>query len=233
MEPGNLERDIAGLAALEDPVRRSLYDYVADRREEVSRDEAAEAVGVSRALAAFHLDRLADAGLLDTSFRRLSGRAGPGAGRPAKLYRRSARQVEVSLPERRYELAATILATAVEESKAPETGRALKKAARAIGERIGAEARDVAGPQARKQALVASAVEALAARGYEPRREPGEVHLRNCPFHGLVAEHKALVCGMNLALLEGVVDGIGVPGVRPVLDPAPGRCCVTLQLRNR
>jgi len=233
MQPGDLERDIAGLAALEDPVRRSLYEFVADRRTDVSRDEAAEAVGISRTLAAFHLDRLAEAGLLATSFRRLSGRVGPGAGRPAKLYRRSARQVEVSLPERRYELAAAILATAVEASRSPETGRALKKAARAIGEGIGSGAKAHGGRQAGKQALIEQTMEALAARGYEPRKESGEIHLRNCPFHGLVAEHKALVCGMNLALLEGVVDGLGIPGVRPVLDPQPGRCCVTLQLRRR
>lgn len=230
MKPGALEQQISGLAALDEPVRRSLYFSVAERQREVSRDEAARAVGISRTLAGFHLDRLAEQGLLAVSFRRLSGRAGPGAGRPAKLYRRSDRQLEVSLPQRRYELAATILATAVAGSKAPATRSALQKAARSIGERIGSESKTRAGARPGKQRLLAGTVAALAANGYEPVRAPGEIRLHNCPFHALVSGHRELVCGMNLALLEGVVEGLDLPGLKPVLDPKPGWCCVTLRL---
>ncbi|HEV8599678.1 MAG TPA: hypothetical protein VGQ69_09990 [Gemmatimonadales bacterium] len=233
MEPANLVEQLSGLAALDEPARRSLYFYVADQQREVSRDEAAQAVGISRTLAGFHLDRLADAGLLETSFRRLSGRVGPGAGRPAKLYRRSSRQLQVTLPERRYELAAKILATAVDKGKAPQTERALKQAARRIGERIGAEAKARAGSGQGKQRLVEGTVDALAANGYEPAREAGAIRLRNCPFHALVSEHKELVCGMNLALMQGVVAGLQLPGAKPVLDPKPGSCCVTLRLRAK
>src|SRR5512141_2158384 len=100
MEPRAVERQLAGLAVLSEPARRALYVYVADRQADVGRDEAARAVGVSRSLAGFHLDRLVEEGLLEASFRRLSGRTGPGAGRPAKVYRRSRRQLEVSLPPR-------------------------------------------------------------------------------------------------------------------------------------
>lgn len=230
MERQELERQIAGLAVLEEPVRRSLYFYVSYRQREVSRDEAAEAVGISRALAGFHLDRLVAEGLLETSFRRLSGRTGPGAGRPSKLYRRSGRELEVSLPQRSYKLAGRILATAL-EATAPETNRALAPSARAIGEEIGRDAKARAGARPGKKRLVAGTMAALAANGYEPEQAGGEIRLRNCPFHYLASEHRQLVCGMNLALIEGVVAGLDVPGVEPRLDPKPGMCCVALKLR--
>jgi len=233
MEPRELEQEIAGLAVLGEPVRRSLYFYVVYRQRDVSRDEAAQAVGVSRTLAGFHLDRLAEEGLLDTSFRRLSGRTGPGAGRPAKLYRRSGRQVEVSLPQRSYELAARILAAAIDASGPRRARSALRKTARMIGERIGADAKARAGSRPGKKRLLAGAVAALAANGYEPEHATGEIRLRNCPFHALVSEHKELVCGMNLALVEGVVEGLDLPGATPVLDPKPGMCCVSLKLGTK
>ncbi len=233
MDRQRLERQIAGLAVLDEPARRSLFFYVVDRQREVSRDEAARAVGVSRSLAGFHLDRLAEEGLLEVTFRRLSGRSGPGAGRPAKLYRRSDRQLEVSLPQRSYELAARMLATAVDAGGAPQTQQALGEAARGVGKRIGLKARAQAGPRPGKKHLFAVAVAALTANGYEPEQEGGELRLRNCPFHALVSEHTQLVCGMNLALIEGLVEGLGLPGTTPVLSPAPGRCCVCLRLGKK
>lgn len=233
MDPGKLESQIAGLAALDEPARRSLYFYVVHAQREVGRDEAARAVGVSHSLAGFHLDRLVEEGLLEVSFRRLSGRTGPGAGRPAKLYRRGSRQLEISLPPRSYELAAQILATAVDASGAAQTRKALQKTARGIGEQIGVEARARAGSRAGRKRLLAGGLAALAAHGYEPEQGAREIQLRNCPFHALVSEHTELVCGMNLALIEGVVDGLALPDATPVLAPAPGRCCVCLRLGKK
>jgi predicted ArsR family transcriptional regulator len=232
MDPQTLAPQIAGLAALEEPARRALYCYVVNRHAEVGRDEAAQAVGVSRTLAGFHLDRLVEEGLLDTSFRRLSGRAGPGAGRPAKLYRRSDRQLEVALPERRYELAARMLAEAVELGGPPAT-RALTAVARQIGTELGAEARARAGKRAGRKRLLAGTVAALAARGYEPEQAGDEIRLRNCPFHALAGRHRALVCGMNLDLMKGAVGAVGCPGIVAVLDPQPGQCCVALKVGKR
>lgn len=233
MDSVPFDLQIAGLAALEEPVRRALYFYVVNRHITVGRDEAARAVGVSRTLAGFHLDRLVEEGLLETSFRRLSGRSGPGAGRPAKLYRRSDRQLEVTLPERRYELAARILAEAIDESTSPDTRRALTKVARDIGKAIGVEARHRAGPRPGRKRLLAGAVTALASHGYEPECSAREIRLRNCPFHALANRHRELVCGMNLALMEGVIKGIGHLHTTPVLDPKPGMCCVALKLRTK
>ena len=227
-----LTQGITALAALNEPVRQSLYFYVVNRQDDVSRDEAARETGMSRALAGFHLDRLVEEGLLEASFRRLSGRSGPGAGRPSKLYRRSARQLEVSLPGRRYELAARILAGAIDTSDTRQAA-ALNSTARTIGRGIGSDAKAVVGARASRKRRLAEAANALTALGYEPDFSPGEVRLRNCPFHALIANHLELVCGMNLALLEGVVEGADLPGVTPVLDPKPGMCCVALRLTAR
>lgn len=228
--PDELEEQLGGLALLGDPVRRAIYRHVVSSGREVSREEAARAAGVSRSVASFHLDRLAEEGLLEVSFRRLSARTGPGAGRPSKLYRRSGRQLEVSLPPRRYELAAHLLAEAVDHSPASQARNALAASARAKGHRLGAEARARAGARAGTRRLLAELAAVLVAQGYEPELVGAELRLRNCPFHALVGEHTQLVCGMNLDLLEGVVDGLSIRGAKPVLAPRPGLCCVCVLL---
>jgi predicted ArsR family transcriptional regulator len=221
--------DIEAVALLEEPIRRSLYDWVAAAGRPVGRDEAAAAVGVSRALAAFHLDRLAREGLLETEYRRLSGRSGPGAGRPSKLYRRGPREVAVSLPERRYEVAARLFADAIERMDDEVPPAPLRESARAVGGEVGTAARRRAGPRPSRTRLRATLVETLRERGYEPREtETGEIRLGNCPFDALVDEHRDLVCGMNLALANGMLEGLGDAGVEACLDPQPGWCCVAL-----
>lgn len=206
--------DIEAIGLLQDPVRRRLYDYVAGQDHEVSRGEAAEAVGVQRTLAAFHLDRLAEAGLLDVVFRRLSGRSGPGAGRPAKLYRRTVAERGVSLPPRDYRTAAALLAEAAEAVRAD---RELAAAARRDGLAAGRAARDL------------PLEELLRRRGYEPViGADGRIRLRNCPFHRLAEQFPPLVCGMNLALIEGLLDGAGRDHCAR-MEARPGWCCVVVE----
>ena len=208
-------------AVLDDPVRHRLYDYVTAQDHGVSRSEAAEAVGIQRTLAAFHLDRLVETGLLDVTFRRPAGRAGPGAGRPAKLYRRGAAEHQVSVPPRDYRGAAELLAEVVDVTGAePE----LQRSARSRGAAAGRAARRQA-PHAPAGDLVTGA---LSAQGYQPYRNGGDVRLRNCPFHVLASNHPPLICGMNLALLEGLLEGASAPGLSARLDPRPGECCVVL-----
>ena len=218
---------LAAVAALGDPLRRRLYRFVAEQDHAVSRDEVSIAAGVARSAAAFHLDRLVDEGLLDVEFRRLTGRQGPGAGRPAKLYRRANREFTLSLPARRYELAATLLAAAVAESKAGvPVEAALERVAREDGARISAGVAPPAGRRPTPDAWARSITEALADAGYEPRPADAEVGLANCPFSSLADQHPELVCGMNLALLEGFSAALP-PGVaRARLVPADGACCV-------
>jgi predicted ArsR family transcriptional regulator len=216
------DRDLSAIGLLQDPVRRALYGHVAAAGGEVSRNQAAEAAGVARSLAAFHLDKLVEAGLLEATFRRLGDRRGPGAGRPAKLYRRAAGQVAATLPPRTYEAAAHLLAETVEEAGADlELQAAARRAGARTGRQIAAEA--AAGPE---PAPVVDQV--LAARGYEPYRDGDALRLRNCPFATLSAEFPVLVCAMNLCLIEGLLDGLSQDPGRVVMDPAPDRCCVAV-----
>lgn len=229
-EHTELEQQIAGIASLNEPMRWRLYLYAVGQDRPVTRDEAALALGVSRPLAAFHLDKLVEEGLLEAEYRRLTGRRGPGAGRPSKLYRRSGRQFVITLPPRSYELAARLLARSLDVSHSEEALLALRDVAYDFGESLGSEARLLAGPDADPEHLLHAAEVLLTAYGYEPYRSPtDEIRLRNCPFHDLAAAHRPLVCGMNLALLRGVVDGLQVQGIAATFDPQPGMCCVTFQ----
>ncbi|SRR6266545_3585883 len=235
----DLQSCIAAIASLDEPVRRELYLYVAGRGREVGRDEAARALRISRALAAFHLDKLVELGLLDAAYRRLSGRQGPGAGRPAKLYRRSTRQLEITLPQRRYDIAGRLLARALAAQRSPASRRVLERAAHDLGKTLGQEARREGRRDRGRRRTggpggpLAAALAALDDCGFEPAREDGEVRLRNCPFDAVAAEARVLVCGMNLALVRGLVAGAGVRRVRARSAPEAGACCVALTLSAR
>ncbi|MGH2451644.1 MAG: helix-turn-helix transcriptional regulator [Candidatus Limnocylindria bacterium] len=221
-----LAKQIAGIAVLDDPVRRSLYLYVARQADAVSREAAAEATGASRENAAFHLDKLVEAGLLEASYRRLSGRTGPGAGRPSKVYRRSAQKLQLALPVRHYELAAELLAQALEPSRTRSASASVSAAAHRAGASLGAAAR---ARSARGNPL-RRLTQLLDRQGYEPTEAPrGVVRMRNCPFHEVAQSHPDVVCGMNLAFMEGIVAGAAADGVSATLDPQPGQCCVTLR----
>jgi len=215
-----LSERVSALATLDDPTRQAVFDLISRAGTAMGRDATAEALGVTRRVAAFHLDRLAEQGLLAVEFRRPPGRSGPGAGRPTKLYRRTEEELAVSVPERHYDLLGGLLAAAVAESidTASPVRDVLHRTAYDAGRALGGAAGNLP--------------EALADAGYEPRHsEPdsGAIVLGNCPFHRLAQQFTALVCGVNLRLLHGVVDGTGDSTHLAQLDPAPGRCCVRLQ----
>jgi predicted ArsR family transcriptional regulator len=230
MDHNDLDQQLTGLAGLGDPIRRALYRHVAERGDPVSRDDAAQAAGISRPLAAYHLDKLIDDGLLEARYRRRGGRRGPGAGRPAKHYVRAARQLELSLPARDYAALAELLARAVEADPSGAAQAALSGAASALGADLAAEAAGHTTAAGDPDQVLAVTRAALAARGYEPYEDAdGTIRLRNCPFDRIAAHHRDLVCGANHAMLQALIDRLdGDPPVRAVLDPQPGRCCVVL-----
>jgi predicted ArsR family transcriptional regulator len=214
----DLASSAASVGALAEPTRRALYEYVVGRTDPVGREEAATAVGVPPHTAKFHLDRLVEAGLLTTEYRRIGGRSGPGAGRPSKLYRRAEGQVAVSLPDRKYDLVGHILASGVERAAAgADLGGAIEDAAAETGRAIGSEA---------APGDVAAFTRVLADHGFEPRVDGDTVLLANCPFDALAKTHAALVCGLNRSFVQGVADGVGCAGVTACLEPEPGLCCV-------
>lgn len=214
-------RDLASVSSLEDPVRRRLYEIVGSRPGPVCRDEAAAAAGIGRSLAAYHLDKLVESGLLDVTYQRLGGRSGPGAGRPAKLYAKSDREFAVSVPPREYELAARILVQALADDRGETSRTALHDAANRLGAEL-ARAEQAGDPR--------ELTRVLADHGYDPTLcENKIIRLRNCPFHHLAERNRDLVCGMNLSLIGGVVAGLRLPDWQPVLDPQPGHCCVAIE----
>jgi predicted ArsR family transcriptional regulator len=228
--------DLASLSSLDDPLRRRLYEVVTSHPGPVSRDEAASEAGIGRALAVYHLDKLVESGLLTASYQRPPGRRGPGAGRPAKVYARSDREFAVTVPPREYELAARLLVQAVEADPSERSRAVLAEAARRLGAELGraferdADERDAGERDAGERDAGERDVQGvLTQQGYEPcGGADGVIRLRNCPFHQLTEQHREVVCGMNLALVEGLVDGLGAGGLRPVLDPQPGHCCVAI-----
>jgi predicted ArsR family transcriptional regulator len=223
-------RHVTSIAALAEPVRRALYFYVIAQQGPVSRDQAAAALGVPRHVAKFNLDKLEEEELLDVEFARPPGRSGPGAGRPAKLYKRSAREVEVSLPERHYDLAAQVMAQAIAQAVVHEAsiGDALRETARQTGRALGEQARQAAGSRPSRASVLRAVQEVLVDRGYEPREDAGGLSMANCPFHALAEAHRDLVCGMNRDLIDGLLQTAGPHGARAELRPSQGMCCVQI-----
>jgi predicted ArsR family transcriptional regulator len=223
----SFDRNVTGIGVLADPVRRELYRFVCSQAQPVTRDQAAEAAGVARHKAKFHLDRLEAEGLLEADYVRLTGRTGPGAGRPAKRYRRGRREFAITLPARDYELAAHIMADAISESARTATPifEALNRAAAARGAAIAAISTD---HPSGADAALDLAIRILTEHGYEPRRIGRVVIMANCPFHRLAVGHTELVCRLNHSLLEGLVDSVAPDLLEARLEPGANRCCVTL-----
>jgi predicted ArsR family transcriptional regulator len=230
MSDGDLAERLAGIAALADPIRRDLYLYVSAQPAPVTRDQASDALGIARHTAKFHLDKLAEEGLLDTSFKRLSERRGPGAGRPTKLYARSNRELSVSLPDRRYDVAGELLASAIDGATTGGTSviDAVTAAAAQWGGAIGDQVRAAACSRPSRKRLVDCTCEELADYGYAPARAGNTIVLSNCPFDALARGHTSLICGMNLDIMAAVTDRVGRDRLAARLDPAPNRCCVVL-----
>lgn len=216
MSPTPKPDAVESLGVLADPARRRLYDYVVAQGRPVRRDDAAAAVGISRTLAAYHLDRLAEASLLATSYARPPGQGGPGAGRPAKHYQRASGEVAVSVPPRRYDLLAQVLADAVAADDTGTVTSALMSAAEQEGRTAGTGSGDL--------------MAMLTEHGYEPLAvASGDIVLRNCPFHQMSRRQTELVCGLNHALLRGALAGCGQDPGRAELAPCPGHCCVVIR----
>lgn len=249
--PGN--HRLAAVASLGDESRRRLFDFVASAADAVGRDDAAQAVGLARSTASFHLDRLVKDGLLAVEFRKLGGREGPGSGRPAKLYRAAVDEVAASVPDRHYDLAAELLVSAIEDatSGGGSPREALLRAARARGQSAGESAARAAGREPAGATGAGPADSAgspdgagpfadfLAGQGYCPADDGGGgLVLLNCPFHRLAAGHADVVCAMNGAFLGGASMALGIePGriealaiedLREHGGARPGQCCARI-----
>jgi predicted ArsR family transcriptional regulator len=225
----NSAEDLVAVALLAEPVRQRLYRYVRDQHRPVGREDAAGSAGISVKLAAFHLDRMAEAGLLEVGYRRLTGRVGPGAGRPAKVYTVSPRSFDVALPQTRYALAASMMATALSGDTSGGGAATLEQVAGTVGDMLGSEVKRQARTRAGRREAAVRQLEQL---GFEPQtRDGGDLVLRNCIFRELSESHRELVCGMNAALVRGLLTGAQLRSLRVEDRPdeerlAESSCCV-------
>lgn len=230
-----LRRGAGAIAILEDDLRSRMYLFIRGRGKPVSRDEAAEHVGISRKLAAFHLDRLVERGLLTAHYARLPGRTGPGAGRSSKMYEPSDLEVDVSLPERRYDIVGEIMVAALDQDSDEPPRDVAKRIAFQKGQAVGDDIRQRSRlrPPGSERAL-SIAEQSLSDYGFEPYRDdPGGISLRNCPFHRLAQQAPDLVCGLNREFIDGLLRGLGNESVEAALLPTPGQCCVRLRTTDK
>jgi predicted ArsR family transcriptional regulator len=224
----DMSAQASGIGALADDTRRALYEFVAGQGEPVGREQAARELGLAVHNVSFHLDRLVTEGLLEVEYRRLSGKTGPGAGRPSKLYRRSSHEFAVSLPPRRYDLVGDILAAAVSQaSEGMPLDQALNDSAHREGVSLGQRARSLD-----QGDTLPALAEVLRSQDFEPQVHDEQVVLNNCPFDTLAQKHTALICGLNQAFVQGAADGLG-SNVTACLEPEAGRCCVIARSTSR
>jgi predicted ArsR family transcriptional regulator len=231
--PDDLDASLADLAVLAEPLRRRIFQLVRRGGRPATRDEVAAAAGISRRLAAFHLDRLVGSGLLCAHSQGATGIR--KVGRRPKVYEAGRVRIRVSIPERQPGVLADILLATLLD---PEAGDAVRgvatRAAHRHGVELGRAARwlaDGAGPgPGSGRAPEWTALETL---GFEPYEEvPGVVRLRNCPFQPLADRSPELVCGLNHTLLAGVLAGMRTTGVEAVLIPRAGECCVEIRMHG-
>jgi predicted ArsR family transcriptional regulator len=213
----------ASVAALVEPVRRALYEYVRRQDHAVTREEAADAQGISRNLAAFHLDKLVDVGLLRARYQ-ATGDQPRGRGRTPKVYEPASGGMTLTIPERRYQLVAEILADAIAQAPADARADAIVRAAER-GRQIGGQCANDVG----RATDLPSAIRTLDELGFEPRLELGDrVILKNCPFHAVAQRQPELVCGLNHAFVGGILAGLGTR-LSAHLVPRQGACCVEVR----
>ncbi|SNQ48993.1 Transcriptional regulator [Frankia canadensis] len=232
----------SSLRLVADPQRRAIYTHLRGATAPMSRDQVAAGLAIARTTAAFHLDRLAESGLLAVTYARPAGRGGPGAGRPAKLYQAREVDLEVAIPARRYERLARILVQSADLLDGEDYQARAQTVAFAAGERDSAEheAPKAQAPQALKPLSRAAA--ALRQLGYEPAGasvgsvggEDGgpRLVLRNCPFRRLSATHPEVVCTLNERYVAGVIDGLGLrDDLRVAGEGVAPACCVIVAER--
>ncbi|MCU1570239.1 MAG: hypothetical protein JWR33_980 [Naasia sp.] len=196
-----------------DSIGRALFRLILASDRPVSRNEASDLLGLPKSTIAAHLERMTRAGALVTTTRKTTDRTGPGSGRPAVFYSAAVSEISTSIPPRRYELMGDILAGAIESGaeQLPGLSELLRSAARARGEELG----EAAG----------STEAALRDNGFEPVEREDGIALGNCPFHRLARAHTEVVCALNGALLEGVLDGANDSTARVRTAPAESPCC--------
>jgi predicted ArsR family transcriptional regulator len=203
------EAQIERLAgALGDPTRRRVFFTVREAGDAVSKDDVARAVGIDRRLAGFHLDKLVDQGFLVAEFHRRTGRSGPGAGRPAKHYRLAEAELTVGLPERHYDLLASLLLKAASDESGATGQDVLDRVGYEFGYQVGLT--EIAGGRTRPGQegvdAVTEVVRLLSRYGFAAEADgTGTIRACACPFEELAFGDPERICGLDRAIWKGML----------------------------
>ncbi|HLT97585.1 MAG TPA: helix-turn-helix domain-containing protein [Acidimicrobiia bacterium] len=229
MDLTSLDERIADLtSALGDPTRRAIYVAVRESSEPMTTSRIAQLFDIHPNVARHHLDKLADDGWLIVSRQRASGRSGPGAGRPAKTYQASKREVSIHFAPRRYELLVDLLMRVINEI-APE---GVSEIAQRVGYEYGRElAKEIGAPEDAGYTHAIQAVAmAMTGLGFsmDPDVEGERLLTTHCPFGDAATDHPDVVCSLDRGIVSGLAGGLGA-SAEPVLIPhsQPEDQCVT------
>ncbi len=208
MDTRQLERTLSDLTStLGDPTRRSIYLTVRESAEPMTAAQIAAAFNIHANVARHHLDRLADEGYLEVTRRRPEGKNGPGAGRPAKCYTPTDKEIELQFPARRYDLLADLLIRVVQRLE-PE--RASEIAAQ-VGHDYGVE---LAGtldlPDAGFDSVLATVQQAMVNVGFavDTNTNSRQLLMSHCPFGRTAFDHPEVVCSLDRGIVNGLMEAL-------------------------
>lgn len=227
MDRETFESRISDLtSSLGDPTRRAIYVAVREAPEPMTTSKIAEIFDIHPNVARHHLDRLADDGYLRVSQLRRAG--GPGAGRPAKAYEPTNKEVSVHFAPRRFEMLTEMLFEVIEELNPPDVGEVAEKVGRSYGKRLADEigAPDEPGYDEAVQA-VASAMTGLGF-SVDPDIEGQRLLTSHCPFGETATSHPEVICSLDRGIVAGLFGALAVP-CNPVVLPhkSADEDCVT------
>jgi predicted ArsR family transcriptional regulator len=205
MELETFNQQVEDLASsLGDATRRGIYISIREAPEAMTTAEIAALFDIHPNVARHHLHRLVEDGYLSVTEKRRSGRQGPGAGRPAKHYEATPKEVQLQFPARRYDLLSELLVRVIERL-APEDAAA---AAEAVGREYGRElAAEIGLPDdSGFEAAAIAVARAMTGMGFDTRANTDDHMLVTtfCPFGDTAANHPEIVCKLD----QGIVTGL-------------------------
>lgn len=222
------------LQAIGDRGLRDTLVFVRGEPQAVTIDEVAAAHGIHRNVARRRLEQLATARLLVTGFERRTGRSGPGAGRPAKVYSPAPEMSGIEFPARRYPELVGLLLDDVPTRRRED-----------VGVRFGtmlAAAAEVE-PSTDRRVGLERLCEALGALGFQAHLESldddaAEIVTPTCPLRPLVvtdASAADLDRGVWRALVAGALEGVDPDDVgckaHDCLEPCAS-CRIVIDLKR-
>jgi predicted ArsR family transcriptional regulator len=230
MDVNQLDRSIGDLtASLGDPTRRGIYLTVRASSEPLTTSDIASIFDIHPNVARHHLDRLAGDGYLRVTRRRPEGRGGPGAGRPAKWYEATEKEIDVNLPTRRFDLLAELLLRLVDRLAPADLAAVAEDVGRDYGRDLAAQIGLPEEPG--YEQAVRAVAQAMTMAGFEVDAEPDAHRLLTsfCPFGTTAIAHPEVVCSLDRGMVTGLLEALHQPWRAVTLTPHPGEAeeCVT------